>query len=98
MKQKYLNNVATLTIDQERCIGCGLCVEICPHEVFVITNRKAQIVDKDRCMECGACAMNCPTAALAVRAGVGCAYAILVGKLTGSEPNCDCSGNEDGCC
>lgn len=98
MKQKYLKNVVTLKLKEEKCTGCGMCVNVCPHEVFLINNGKVKIIEKDRCMECGACAKNCPFSALEVKPGVGCAYAIMVGALTGSEPNCGCSGDDNGCC
>jgi NAD-dependent dihydropyrimidine dehydrogenase PreA subunit len=65
---------------------------VCPHAVFEIDQRKAQIVDRDACIECGACALNCPAAALSVNAGVGCAAAIIKGWITGQEPTCGCSG------
>ena len=97
MKHKYLKNVATLCLADEKCIGCGRCAEVCPHGVFAINERKAQINDKDRCMECGACAKNCPVSATAVDAGVGCASAVIMGWLTGSGPSCDCSGGGN-CC
>jgi len=92
----YLKNVTTLAFAAEKCVGCGTCAEVCPHGVFCIADKKARIVDKDLCIECGACALNCPADAIAVNAGVGCAAAIIKGWLTGSEPNCDCSGGE--CC
>lgn len=98
MKHQYLRHVATLQLNQEKCIGCGLCVQVCPHEVLTMDKGKALIADLDRCMECGACSMNCPVDALTVRAGVGCAYAIWMGKLTGTEPNCGSLGDESGCC
>jgi len=97
MKHKYLKNVATLNLSAEKCIGCGRCVEVCPHRVFNVTDRKARIKDKDRCMECGACAMNCPKNAISVDSGVGCASAVITGWITGSEPSCDCSGGSE-CC
>ena len=97
MKHRYLKNVATLNLACEKCIGCGRCAEVCPHRVFSINERKAQIVDKDPCMECGACAKNCPTNALTVKSGVGCAQAVIIGWFTGSEPSCGCSSDE-GCC
>ena len=90
---KYLKNVSTLELDPGTCIGCGMCAVVCPHGVFEIEERKAQIVDLDACIECGACAGNCPVEALKVKAGVGCASAIINGWLTGKEPNCDCGGS-----
>ena len=79
---RYLANVSTLKLDQEACIGCGICENVCPHTVFGQQNGKAVILDLNGCMECGACALNCPTQAIAVRSGVGCAQAILYGWLS----------------
>ena len=90
MSLHYLKNVATLKLDRNECIGCGRCEEVCPHRVFAMKDRKAGIRDKDRCMECGACAVNCPVSAIQVEAGVGCAYAIVKGVLSGTEPDCGC--------
>jgi hypothetical protein len=45
-------------------------------------------------MECGACSLNCPAAAITVSAGVGCAAAIIIGKLRGTAPTC----GGDSCC
>jgi Fe-S-cluster-containing hydrogenase component 2 len=73
-----------------------MCTYVCPHRIFVVENRKSRIVDRDACMECGACAQNCPAGALSVDAGVGCATAIIVGALRGTEPTCDCS--DSSCC
>lgn len=97
MKHKYLKNVATLKFSTEKCIGCGRCSEVCPHGVFGLTGKKAQVIDRDSCMECGACARNCPVNAISVEASVGCAAAIISGWFTGSEPGCGCSGSGD-CC
>lgn len=96
MDQQYLKNVATLKLDSEKCVGCGMCVNVCPHEVFQLHEGKAKIMDLDSCMECGACLKNCAFSAITVSPGVGCASAIIKGFLTGSEPTCDCSGGE--CC
>jgi NAD-dependent dihydropyrimidine dehydrogenase PreA subunit len=65
-----------------------MCVNVCPHAVFKLENREAVIDDRDACMECGACARNCPTEAIAVQSGVGCAYAIIVDAIKGTEPTC----------
>lgn len=96
MRLRYIKNVVTLKLDSQKCIGCGRCVEVCPHGVFAIRERKAQLNDQDLCIECGACQQNCPVSAITVRAGVGCASAIIKGKLKGTEPDCGCSDNS--CC
>ena len=41
----YLPDVATLELDREACVGCGMCEEVCPHQVFVLRGDKAEIVD-----------------------------------------------------
>lgn len=98
---KYLKNVSTLSLDEEKCHGCGRCLEVCPHGVFSLMDNRAQINDRDACMECGACRQNCPFGAIAVTSGVGCAYAILYGMLHGTEANCGCAESaqkKTGCC
>ena len=94
---RYLSNVVTLTLDAQKCNGCGMCIAVCPHGVFQIQDQVAQIVDRDACMECGACAQNCPTQAVHVASGVGCVTAIIIGALRGTEPDCDCSQGSS-CC
>ena len=89
---RYLNDVVTLALDRAACIGCGRCVEVCPHQVFTIGSGKAALADRDACMECGACALNCPVKAITVDAGVGCATGMINewlqelrhGKISGS--------------
>jgi NAD-dependent dihydropyrimidine dehydrogenase PreA subunit len=95
MKHRYLKNVVTLQLNEDKCTGCGACLNVCPHEVLGLSDKKARIIYRDACMECGACAANCPFNAITVNAGVGCANAIIRGALTGREPSCDCGGT---CC
>lgn len=73
----YLSNVSTLQMERETCVGCGRCIETCPHQVFILDGGVAAIADPDACMECGACAKNCPVGAIAVDAGVGCASGLI---------------------
>jgi NAD-dependent dihydropyrimidine dehydrogenase PreA subunit len=93
----YLKNGESLMLRDESCVGCGACVDVCPHEVFELRFGKAAILERGRCMECGACARNCPAGAISVTAGVGCAAAIIAGKLTGKTPSCGC-GSGSACC
>jgi NAD-dependent dihydropyrimidine dehydrogenase PreA subunit len=97
MGLRYLANTVSLELDGSRCNGCGMCLAVCPHGVFVLENGKARIVDRDACMECGACQRNCPLTAATVNPGVGCAGAIIQGALQGGAPSCGCSQPKS-CC
>jgi ferredoxin len=78
---RYLPGVSTLRLDAEACVGCGNCVNVCPHAVLAVEGRKARLQDLDACMECGACMNNCPADAIALNPGVGCAAFIMLGWL-----------------
>jgi ferredoxin len=86
----YLRDVVTLALDREKCIGCGICMVVCPHEVLIMNNGCISIEKRDLCMECGACALNCPTEAVTVRAGVGCAAAVINSALGRNASSCCC--------
>lgn len=88
MALRYLSNVTTLELDESLCVGCRMCVNVCPQAVFEMRERLAHIVDRDACMECSACAMNCAEGAIRVRRGVGCAAAIMTSALGLSDDAC----------
>ena len=90
-----VSELNTLQYAPDLCIGCEMCVYVCPHAVFTMNGRAALMTNPDNCMECGACQQNCPVNAIMVDSGVGCAQAVINGFLRGTEPDCDCSG---GCC
>ena len=91
----YLSNVVTLNLDQEKCVGCGVCLVVCPHEVFSMNNGNAMVQDRDSCMECGACSRNCPSEAVTVQAGVGCAAAVINSALGRDASSCCCTIEPD---
>jgi len=74
---RYLRGVVTLELNQNDCIGCGKCLEVCPHQVFLLEGKKVSLRERDACMECGACSLNCPVKAIFVNAGVGCASGMI---------------------
>ena len=90
---RYIDGLATLRLDCKRCVGCGACVEVCPHRIFSLDAGHAILQDAGLCMECGACSRNCPVEAITVSPGVGCAVAILAGwlqRLTGQKISSGC--------
>ena len=61
---------------EERCKGCGFCVEFCPQKVLVMstqTNSKGYhppvITDDSHCVNCGLCTLLCPDFAIFVTDG-----------------------------
>jgi NAD-dependent dihydropyrimidine dehydrogenase PreA subunit len=88
---RYVEEAVTLAYDAGKCTGCRRCVEVCPHGVFAMRDKRAVVVDRGACIECGACQLNCAYGAIRVSAGVGCASAIINGWIHGTEPSCDCN-------
>lgn len=89
MSLQYLRNVVTLQLDKARCIGCYMCLSVCPREVLAAANGAIEIENRDACMECGACQRNCPTGAITVKTGVGCATAVI-NQILGRKGACCC--------
>lgn len=53
-----------ITIDQEKCNGCGLCVDACHEGAIGIQNGKAVLLRDDYCDGLGDCLPTCPTEAI----------------------------------
>lgn len=60
-----MNQDITTIIDKEKCIGCGLCIEICPSRAFSLQNCKATLTG-DCSFSCGHCAAICPVGAIRI--------------------------------
>ena len=62
-----MQNSVTTFIDPDSCIGCGLCVEVCPSKTLSMLNGKA-FVTGTYSMGCGHCESVCPVSAIRVEA------------------------------
>ena len=58
----------TVHIEEAGCRDCGLCVEICPTDVFEEDGPKkmAKVVRQDDCIGCTSCVYLCPSRCLSV--------------------------------
>ena len=50
-------------INNEACLGCGACVDICPVGCIKIGEDQKAEIDQDMCISCGSCAASCPVGA-----------------------------------
>ncbi len=60
-----IDRQVTTIIDQEKCIGCELCVKVCPNQTISMQKNKA-VVTGDRSLQCGHCVAVCPVDAIKV--------------------------------
>ena len=67
-------NMKRVTIREDRCKGCGLCVSVCPKKVLELSKSRlnskgyhpAEPVWEKDCISCGMCATMCPDVAIKV--------------------------------
>lgn len=55
-----------ITIDEEKCTGCGVCIPDCPEGALQILDGKARLVSDLFCDGLGACIGTCPEGAISV--------------------------------
>ena len=62
--------MVTVTVDLEKCTGCGTCIDTCPVEVFELQEiegkEKSVVVAEDQCILCQACVVQCSEEAITV--------------------------------
>jgi heterodisulfide reductase subunit A len=63
---KVRTDAITAVVDEDLCIGCGLCEEICPYGAPRIEDGKSKIREI-LCRGCGSCAAECPKRAITMR-------------------------------
>ncbi|MBN2318402.1 MAG: 4Fe-4S binding protein [Acidobacteria bacterium] len=51
-------------VDAEKCIGCGLCIDVCLQEAITLSD--VAKINPRKCIACGACAEECPNEAISL--------------------------------
>jgi Fe-S-cluster-containing hydrogenase component 2 len=60
MKRKIIE------IDEDKCVGCGLCIDACAEGAIQLVNGKAKLVSETYCDGLGACIGDCPYGAISI--------------------------------
>jgi NAD-dependent dihydropyrimidine dehydrogenase PreA subunit len=58
-----------VVVDEEKCIGCEECVNICPVDVYEMQNEKSVPVNAEECIGCESCVEVCAQGAITVTEG-----------------------------
>jgi NAD-dependent dihydropyrimidine dehydrogenase PreA subunit len=56
-----------VTVDNDKCVGCGDCVDICPVEVYELQDEKSVPVNAEECVGCESCIEVCEQEAISVK-------------------------------
>lgn len=79
-----------ITIDEEKCNGCGLCADACHEGAIGIVDGKAKLLREDYCDGLGDCLPACPMNAISFEEREAPAYneaAVLAAKKAKEEKN-----------
>ncbi|MFW9943121.1 MAG: indolepyruvate ferredoxin oxidoreductase subunit alpha [Candidatus Thorarchaeota archaeon] len=55
----------TVKVDEDLCVGCGECLDVCVFLGMQIIDDKA-VVNQDNCLGCGRCESTCPNEAISI--------------------------------
>ncbi|MDY0161809.1 DUF362 domain-containing protein [Desulfobotulus sp.] len=54
-------------VDEEKCVGCEECVDVCPVDVFEMQGGKSVPVNADECLGCESCIEVCEPGAIVIQ-------------------------------
>ena len=109
--KKEMHDTCRPVVDEDKCVGCGVCAESCAHGAPNIVDGKMQM-DLSLCAGCGRCLHACPAGAITssdARSNelLGCKIAEYTKAVVDGRPHfhislvrdvspcCDCYNNND---
>lgn len=109
--KKEMHRDGKPSVEQENCVGCGACINICAHDAPSITEGKATI-DHNKCVGCDRCIAVCPKKAITADLAdtvkmlnyrmAEYAHAVCkdrpcfhISLICDVSPNCDCHAEND---
>jgi heterodisulfide reductase subunit A len=87
LSKKELETIGTISeVDERKCIGCGLCEEVCPYKAVEILVKRTVVGEKQvaqinrvLCKGCGACTASCRSGSIDLK---GFTNAEVVAQIT----------------
>ena len=73
LDQKYMDmfrpkiHWGKIEIDEEKCIGCGQCIDNCPGKVPGLNENEKAYMSREECITCSNCIVTCPTEAISIK-------------------------------
>ncbi len=105
------HNAGKPYVNQDECVGCGICTRICAHSAITVADKKASI-DHNKCVGCGRCIAVCARDAIETnwdeskvvlnrkiaeytKAVVDGRPCFHIALVIDVSPNCDCHSEND---
>jgi NADH-quinone oxidoreductase subunit F len=64
---KVCKNLITISIDPEKCTGCGACLKVCPVDAIMGEKKKPHQLDQSKCVKCRGCYEACKFDAVVIQ-------------------------------